>query len=62
MEIVGRFPTEEEAEAFHISEDSPVWLPVNSKGLNEVVKHKNKSIRKINLNATGFHREHSFAS
>ena len=55
LEIVGRFPSEEEADAFHISEDTPVWLPVNTKELNEDVKLKNKLIRK--LNATRFYND-----
>jgi len=41
MEVVGRFPSVEEAEAFQISVETPVWLPASRTELGEVVKQRN---------------------
>ena len=44
LEIVGRFPTDEEADDYHVSRFVPVWLPPVSKNPPEFIKAVNHKI------------------
>ena len=45
LEIVGRFPTDEEADDYHVSRFVPVWLPPKTKNPPEFIKAVNRKIR-----------------
>jgi hypothetical protein len=49
MEIVGRFPSADEAESYQISQESPVWLPAGNVPLDEDVKIKIVQLRELSF-------------
>ena len=50
FEVIGRFPTADEADEFEISADIPVWLPAGTEvgeQFTDVIKAKIRLTRKL---------------
>ena len=53
LEIVGKFPTEDEAEELDVAQTTPVWLSTGTFELSSEIKQKIKIMRKADMKILG---------